>query len=117
MRQMDHTTECQKNGTSGDRWQLFTDIEALALTVGEMDLAKERSRRGRMLSPYFGRPGNALADRRLEALRALVVNVGTARNDAALEAACVEALDLGLSETQIAFVLARHRAWQGRSRG
>lgn len=115
MPQMDQTSHGDKNCPSGDRKQLFTDSEALALSVGEMDLAKERSRRGHMLRRYFGGPGNALADRRLEALRALVVNIGIASNDAALEAACVEALESGLSEAQIAFVLARHRVSHGES--
>ncbi|OAN59911.1 hypothetical protein [Sphingomonas sp. TDK1] len=112
MRKMDRTSHGDQNCPSGDRRPLFTDIEALALSVGEMDLAKERSRRGHVLSRYFEEPSNALADRRLEALRALVVNVGIARDDATLEAACVEALELGVRQTQIAFVLARHRAWR-----
>ena len=109
MRQMDQTLPGRTHCARGDQRCLFTDNETLALRVGEMDLTKARSRRAHVLSRYFVRPRNALADRRLEALRALVVNVGLAKNDTLVEAACLEALASGLSETQIAFVLARHR--------
>lgn len=100
---------CQTHGEPEPQATLFTQNEVLAVRVGEMDLEKATWWRRSFVHRRFEGPRNPLADCRLEALRALVVRVGVAHNQDVLEAACVAARDAGLSETQIAFIVARHR--------
>lgn len=79
------------------------------MRVGALDLARERVRRRGLISRWFRPRRNRLADPMLEALRTLVVAIGLARDDEALDAAWVVARDAGLRERQIAVVIARHR--------